>query len=235
MIPLRDDIPSQRKPVISYLILLLNVIIFSVQMSFADGGQGIILLFGAVPGHITGFVGNEQISFFDAYFPAISYMFVHGGFLHIAGNLLFLWVFADNVEDYFGHVQFLVFYLLCGIGALLIQVLFSWSSPVPIVGASGALAGVMGAYFVLYPKAKIVTLVPIVIFIRIIKVPAVVFLGLWILLQFVSASASEEGVAWWAHIGGFFVGIILLYIYRNYITTRKPPKPPEDKIRVLYN
>lgn len=234
MIPLRDNIRSQKTPFVSYTLLIINITIYAIQVSMDDGGSGILNVFGAIPANITGFFNDPTVSFFDAWFPMISYMFVHGGFMHIAGNMVFLWVFADNVEDFFGHVAFLCFYLICGIGALFIQVLFSWSSSGYIVGASGALAGVMGAYLVLYPHAKVKTFVPVFV-VFLVDIPAVVFLGFWILLQFISASSGEEGVAWWAHIGGFFIGIMLLYFYRKYINKGKPPGVESDKFHIIYN
>jgi membrane associated rhomboid family serine protease len=141
-------------------------------------------------------------------------MILHGGFLHFGGNMLYLWIFGDNVEDRLGHGRFLVFYLLCGVAAALAQTMMAPNSPVPMIGASGAIAGVMGAYLVLYPRSKIVTLLPIFFFIQLIEVPAVFFLGVWFLMQFVSgvgsvASAGEPagGVAFWAHVAGFVAGL----------------------------
>ncbi len=144
-------------------------------------------------------------------------MFLHGGWLHLLGNMLFLHIFADNVEDVLGHGRFLLFYLLCGVTSFAAQIVFQPNSMVPNVGASGAIAGVLGAYFLLFPRARVVTLVPLLLFFPIIEVPAFLFLGLWFLIQFLSGAASlghssavSGGTAWWAHIGGFVVGMLLL-------------------------
>ena len=150
-------------------------------------------------------------------------MFLHGGFLHFGGNMLFLWIFGDNVEDRTGHGRFLVFYLLCGIAAALAQVFMNPSSELPMVGASGAIAGVMGAYFVLYPRSKIVTLVPIFFFIQLVEIPAIFFLGVWFLLQFVSGvvsipavgEADAGGPAFWAHVAGFIAGLGGVVVFRR--------------------
>jgi membrane associated rhomboid family serine protease len=150
-------------------------------------------------------------------------MFLHGGFLHFAGNMLYLWIFGDNVEDRMGHGRFLVFYLLCGIAAALAQTIAAPSSVVPMVGASGAIAGVMGAYFVLYPRSRILTLVPIFFFIQIVEVPAIFFLGIWFIMQFLSgvgsiATATGEpagGIAFWAHVAGFAAGIGAVGVFRR--------------------
>jgi membrane associated rhomboid family serine protease len=147
-------------------------------------------------------------------------MFFHGGLLHIAGNMLFLWIFGNNVEDYFGHVKFAIFYLACGIAATLAHILTHPASPVPTIGASGAISGVLGAYFLLFPKARVVTLVPFFLFFYFVEVPAFFFLGIYILLQILyglpslaGGQAAAHGIAWFAHIGGFFAGIMLLFIF----------------------
>jgi membrane associated rhomboid family serine protease len=146
-------------------------------------------------------------------------MFLHGGWMHVIGNMWFLWVFGDNVEDRFGHDKFFLFYVACGLGAGLIHTAFNWGSSVPTVGASGAISGVMGAYFVMFPRSKVVTLVPLIVFWFTVQVPAMFFVGYWILLQFVGGLGamsihSQGGVAWWAHIGGFAVGFLLAKLLR---------------------
>jgi len=150
--------------------------------------------------------------------PFIASMFLHGGWLHLIGNMWYLWIFGDNVEDRLGHVRFLLFYLLCGIGAGIAHTLLNPASRIPSIGASGAIAGVLGAYFVTFPFAKVLTVVPILFFVQILEIPAILVLGLWFLMQFlygtaslaVATSANTGGVAWWAHVGGFLIGIVLL-------------------------
>lgn len=213
MIPLRDTIPSRRIPFVTYALLMVNIGVFVVQLLAPDGGAAMVNAYGLVPARLAGWLLGQGGSLAEALLPLLTYMFLHGGFMHIIGNSLFLWVFGDNVEDHFGHLAFLLFYLLAGVGAIIIQTvlaLVEGGGSVPTIGASGAIAGVMGAYLVLYPRARVLTIVPIFIFIRIMEVPAVLFLGLWIILQFLSAHGGAGGVAWWAHIGGFFVGIALL-------------------------
>jgi membrane associated rhomboid family serine protease len=146
----------------------------------------------------------------SAFVPLLTSMFLHSGVLHIAGNMLFLWIFGDNVEDFYGHFTYLFFYLFCGIGSGLLHVAFNMTSPVPALGASGAISGVMGAYLILYPRSQILTLV----FVFLVPIPAVIILGLWFIMQFMSAfgslgSVASGGVAWWAHVGGFLLGMLL--------------------------
>jgi len=207
MIPLRDVIPSRTTPVVTVSILILNVLAFLYEASMGPAALDAFLsTHGMVP-----------VAF--AWSDVATSMFLHGGWMHLAGNMLALWIFGDNVEDRLGHDRFVIFYLLCGTLASLAHVWADPSSPVPTIGASGAIAGVMGAYFVLYPHSRVITLLPILIFIQIVEVPAVVFLGLWFLLQLVSgvgsqlsATAGEAagGIAFWAHIGGFAVGAVLV-------------------------
>jgi len=143
---------------------------------------------------------------------------MHGGFFHILGNMWFLYIFGDNVEDRLGHFRYLAFYLLCGLASGISHLVLNWTSQIPTIGASGAIAGVMGAYFILYPKAKVLTLVPIFFFIQFVEIPAFLFLGFWILFQFLSAatsSAQAGGIAWWAHVGGFIFGIIFLKLFQR--------------------
>jgi membrane associated rhomboid family serine protease len=220
MIPFRDNIPSRTFPIINILIIVLNVLIFIFELSLSPRAlSGLIASFGVVPAHVYSWPRmHEPVT--DLVVPFFTSMFLHGGWLHLIGNMWYLWIFGDNVEDRLGHFRYLVFYLLCGIGAGLVQTFFSGNSRVPSIGASGAIAGVLGAYVVSYPLAKVLTLVPIFIFIQIIEIPAVIVLGFWFIMQFlsgtaslaVSSSANTGGVAWWAHVGGFIIGIVLLGI-----------------------
>jgi membrane associated rhomboid family serine protease len=210
MIPLRDVIPSRTTPVITIALITANVLVFLYELSLGRELETFIAVFGLIPADFT-------------LMTLVTSMFLHGGLLHVGSNMLYLWIFGDNVEDRMGHGRFLVFYFLCGAAAAVAQTMMQPDSTVPMVGASGAVAGVMGAYFVLYPRSKIVTLVPIFIFIQLIEVPAILFLGLWFLLQFVSglgsmaAAAREEvgGIAFWAHIAGFAAGVAGVFVFRR--------------------
>ena len=211
MIPLRDVIPSRTTPYVTIAIIALNALVFIYQFSLGPGVEEFILYFGLIP------AAFSWVAVFTS-------MFLHGGLLHFGGNMLYLWIFGDNVEDRMGHGRFLVFYLLCGVAAALAQTIAVPDSVVPMVGASGAIAGVMGAYFVLYPRSRIVTLVPIFLFIQIIEVPAIFFLGFWFLLQLLSgvgsiatATGGEPGggIAFWAHAAGFLAGLSGVLVFRR--------------------
>ena len=210
MIPLRDVIPSRSTPFVTIAIVVANAAAFAYQLSLGDRGQAFIFDYGLVPAEFS--------------VPTlVTSMFLHGGLMHVGGNMLYLWIFGDNVEDRMGPARFLVFYLLCGTAAALAQTWMVPSSQVPMVGASGAIAGVMGAYFLMYPRSRIVTLIPIFIFIQLVEVPAVVFLGIWFLIQFVSGvgtAMSPEagitgGVAFWAHVAGFVAGLVAVPVFRR--------------------
>ena len=211
MIPLRDVIPSRTTPYVTISLVVLNVLVFLYQLSLGDYfGQQFVYEFGLVPAMFS--------------WPSVlSSMFLHGGFLHVGGNMLYLWIFGDNVEDRMGHGRFLAFYLLCGVAAALAQTIAAPNSPVPMVGASGAIAGVMGAYFILYPHSRIVTLVTLLFFWQIMEIPAIMFLGVWFLMQFLSGMGSiattshgaTGGIAFWAHIAGFAAGAIGVWIFRR--------------------
>jgi membrane associated rhomboid family serine protease len=210
MIPLRDVIPSRTTPVVTIALVAMNVLVFLYEFSLGPAVNDFVFAFGLVPA--------------DFSWPKVlTSMFLHGGFLHVGGNMLYLWIFGDNVEDRMGHGRFLAFYLLCGLAAALGQTLTSPDSPIPMVGASGAVAGVMGAYFVLYPHSRIITLLPF-IFIQIVEVPAVFFLGIWFVMQFLSGVGSiaaatggqpSGGIAFWAHIAGFAAGVLGVFAFRR--------------------
>ena len=164
-------------------------------------------------GSVARATGSEALPVLTTLFTS---MFLHGGILHLLGNMLFLWVFGASVEDRLGHFPYLMFYLICGLGAGITHILANWGSTVPSIGASGAISGVMGAYIVLFPRSKILTLVPIIIFFFTVRLPAILFLGYWFLIQFVSGfvalgDVDQSGVAWWAHIGGFLLGAFLAW------------------------
>lgn len=218
MIPIRDTIRSETYPIINYVLIALNILAFFVEQSQGRNLNEFIFTYGLVPARYS----MPRIS---AYFttgqqviPFLTFMFMHGGFFHILGNMWFLYIFGDNVEDRLGHFRYLAFYLLCGLASGISHLVLNWTSQIPTIGASGAIAGVMGAYFILYPKAKVLTLVPIFFFIQFVEIPAFLFLGFWILFQFLSAatsSAQAGGIAWWAHVGGFIFGIIFLKLFQR--------------------
>ena len=210
MIPIRDVIPSRTTPFVTFTIIGLNAVMFLWELSLGPDASELVFRFGLIPASFS------WVNVFTS-------MFVHGGLLHFGGNMLYLWIFGDNVEDRMGHGRFLVFYLLCGVAAALAQTITAPDSVIPMVGASGAIAGVMGAYFVLYPKSRIVTLIPIFFFFQVIEVPAILFLGIWFLMQFLSglgsivsvASGSTGGVAFWAHVAGFVAGLSGVVVFRR--------------------
>ncbi len=225
MLPLRDSIPNVHTPVMVRTIIAVNTLFFLVTLQMDPHSLARLFhLLGVVPARFTHpewavWMGYPQ----EGYYSFLTYMFIHGGWLHFLGNMLTLWIFADNIEDIMGPFKFLGFYFLCGLGALFLQFIFSPDSAVPIIGASGAIAGVMGAYFLLYPHSKVVVLIPVVIIPLFIELPALIFLGLWFLMQFFSGVSSQVGVssssggavAWWAHVGGFLLGMFLLRFFKD--------------------
>jgi len=215
-IPLKDTNPSRSYPVVNISLILLNVVVFLYQFTLPPRAFQIFMTsYATVPARIPAFLAGH-VGFETAFLPLLTSMFLHAGFLHIAGNMLFLWIFGDNVEDFFGHLPYLLFYLVCGIGAGLLHILFNWNSSLPALGASGAISGVMGAYLLLYPRERILTLV----FIFLVPIPAVLILGYWFLLQFLAGvnalgTSASGGVAVWAHVGGFLLGMLLTALTRR--------------------
>lgn len=216
MFPIRDAIQSKNYPIVNTAIIGLNVVFYLVELA---QGQDIGLFFfnfGLVPARYTVPQIAADFSLGQQVFSLFSFMFIHGGFLHLFGNMWSLYIFGDNVEDRLGHLRYVLFYLMCGWVSGLSHLVFNVSSRIPTIGASGAIAGVMGAYLILYPNSRILTLIPILIIPYFIEIPAFFFLGVWFLLQFmnvISATggpAETSGIAWWAHIGGFIFGIIFL-------------------------
>lgn len=200
------------------LLVLTNVAVFAYQLSLPPhASDALINSYGLVPHKIQLALAGRRYTLVEAFLPFLTCMFLHGGFLHIIGNMLFLWIFGGNVEDRLGPGAYLIFYLVCGLASGVTQVAFSWGSRVPSIGASGAISGVLGAYIVLYPMSRILTLVPILIIFWTVRLPAFLFIGLWFLLQFLSGLSSLNprlasgagGVAWWAHVGGFLVGALI--------------------------
>lgn len=207
MIPLRDTQPSYTTPYFTIGIILVNIAAFLFELVLDDYSRNeLIAVFGVVPSRF-------QAS------TLLTSIFLHGGWMHLIGNMWFLWIYGDNIEDILGHSKYLVFYLLCGVAAGLVHLVFNAGSRIPTIGASGAIAGVMGAYMAKFPHSKVLTLIPLFIFITTMEIPAVFILAYWFLLQIFSgvgqigySSASSGGVAWFAHIGGFVAGYILIRI-----------------------
>jgi membrane associated rhomboid family serine protease len=216
MIPIKDNIRSRTIPVVNIAIIAGNIYVFTRELlqPNAPALAAFIRQWALVPGHLT-------MSPETAWPTVFSSMFLHGGWLHLVGNMLYLWIFGDNVEDRLGHRRYLLFYLLCGIAAAVTQTALFPSSATPVVGASGAIAGVLGAYFLLYPKARILAAVPIWIFIRFVEIPAIFFLGVWFVIQAfqswgaLAGGATTGGVAWWAHAGGFLAGTLLVFFFKK--------------------
>lgn len=214
MIPLRDTIKSKTTPYVNYALIISCGIVFLYEITLGSNAEAFLWRFGVIPSDVTNAIRGRYISI-PAFIPLITSMFLHGGLFHIGGNMLFLYVFGDNVEDKLGHAAYLVFYLLCGIGAAAVEVFFHPTSQVPLIGASGAIAGVLGAYFILYPRARVLTLIPLIIIFPVVELSAFFFLGFWFIMQFLQGSLSygasaSGGVAWWAHAGGFLFGAALL-------------------------
>ena len=225
MIPIRDDQPRFSTPYVTYFIIALNALVFFFELSVGTQGHraldSLVYQFGVVPRHFeVALAGSPRYDLTGQSLTILTSMFLHGGWLHIIGNMWFLWIFGDNIEDRIGHFLYLVFYLVSGFAASITHILLNSNSNVPTVGASGAIAGVMGAYIVLYPKARVLTLVPLIVFFTFWWLPAWIFLGYWFLLQFLSGAATSiaetssqaGGVAFWAHVGGFLAGIVLIKI-----------------------
>ena len=219
MIPIRDQILSKSYPVVTRGIIGVNVLVFLYQMMQGENVERFIYTYGLVPARYSVPEVAAHFSSGEQVFALFSFMFLHGGFLHIIGNMWFLHIFGDNVEDRMGSTRFLLFYLLCGWASGFAHLWSDWGSTVPTIGASGAIAGVMGAYLILFPKSRIITLIPILFIPYFIEIPAVVFLGIWFLFQFFYASLSGPegggGIAWWAHIGGFVFGMIAVKLFSH--------------------
>ena len=216
MIPLRDENPTQTTPIIVYALITINIVVFWHQLTLGSGLDGFFQLYAVIPQQLSNsFEGIGPSQSVPELVTLITSQFLHGGLMHIGFNMLFLWTFGNNIEDDLGHFKFLIFYLTCGVLAGLTHWFFGMQSVIPTVGASGAIAGVMGAYIIKYPRAQILTLLPLGFFITTVRIPAVFFLGFWFLQQAISSIASlgmpegMAGVAYWAHAGGFVFGAIL--------------------------
>lgn len=216
MIPIRDTIQSKNYPVVNNSLIVINILLYLVELSRGSGLNQFILTYGLVPARYSLPEIGSSFTIGQQVLALFSFMFIHGGFWHLLGNMWSLYIFGDNVEDRLGHARYLIFYILCGLLSGLFHLAVNWTSQVPTIGASGAIAGVMGAYLILYPQSKILTLIPIIIIPYFIEIPALFFLGIWFILQFLGAagsSAQAGGIAWWAHVAGFIAGILLLKLF----------------------
>ncbi len=219
MIPLRDDNPTSITPFVTYAFIAACVLVFLWQMSLGEKGfEAAVLALGVTPATLLGDVRlPPELYLVPPVATVFSSMFLHGGFMHLAGNMLYLWIFGNNVEDSMGHVRFVIFYLLCGVAAVLAQAWPNPDSTIPMIGASGAISGVLGAYLLLFPRAHVLVLIPLGAFSRIVYVPAMFVLGFWFVLQLISTALSDAGqggVAFGAHIGGFVAGMILIPVFK---------------------
>ncbi len=218
MIPLRDEIPTRRVPIVNYVLIAVNVLVYLFQSMLGAEEQALVYEFALIPFQFTSGISLGDIT------DIFTSMFMHAGLAHIGGNMLYLWIFGDNVEDRMGRGRYLIFYLIGGTVASLAHIFTNPASQIPTVGASGAIGAVLGAYLVLYPQSRVLTLIPLGFFIRLSMLPAALVLGLWFVLQFFSGVISlggpdVGGVAFWAHIGGFVAGVVLAKVFA------KPEEP----------
>lgn len=216
MIPIKDENPTERFPIVTIGIIALNALVFLHQLSLGEGSERFVWQMGAIPYELTHLVDTPPRAYAPLPLTLFTAMFTHGGFLHIGGNMLYLWIFGNNVEDSMGRFRFIIFYLVCGLVASLLHIFTNVGSQVPIIGASGAIAGTLGAYILLFPRARVLTLIFFGWFIRLAWIPAAFFLGFWFLLQVINAALAGPamgGVAWFAHIGGFAAGFSLVKLF----------------------
>jgi membrane associated rhomboid family serine protease len=252
MFPLRDENPTEIVPIVTIAIIVLNVLVWLFLQSAGMGMRFLesICAYGAIPGEITGALARgDSVPLGPATcfigglsgWTLLTSMFLHGGWMHLIGNMWFLWVFGNNIEDSMGHLRFVVFYLATGLAAALAHLLTDWGGAVPVVGASGAISGVMGAYLVLYPRVKVDTLIVLVVFIQVVRLPAAAVLGLWFVLQLLQGALGSSvagGVAFWAHVGGFAAGALLIHLLarpklvaakRAHIRLTREELPPSER------
>jgi len=238
MFPLKDNISARTFPYVNISLIVINALFFIYQMSYGPTVDRLIFTLGFIPARFIAQQGENLLNP-AGFLPVFSSMFLHANLVHLLSNMWMLWIFGDNVEDCMGHGRYLFFFLLCGVASVFAQTVSNPQSAIPMIGASGAISGVLGAYFLTYPQARILTLVPIIIFFYIIELPAFFFLGFWFVLQFIQGSLyslnSEQlvggGVAWWAHVGGFAAGVLLLQVFRCKDWQR--PVVPSRRIRRL--
>ncbi len=234
MIPLKDTERSRGRPIVNWILILINLAVFVYELGLTDRGLNVFAVkYGVIPAVITNptAFSPQVLAQTSGIVGLVTSLFIHVGWVHAAGNMLYLFIFGDNVEDLLGHGRYLVFYFIGGITASLAHIISNPTSVVPTVGASGAIAGVLGAYFVNFPRSRILALVPIGFFMPMVEVPSIVFLFLWFITNLFSGVASlgadaQGGVAWWAHIGGFFAGMVLSVLWRRR-RARRPYIDPE--------
>jgi len=218
MIPLRDNVKSRTFPIVNTILIIANVLVFLYELHIGGALRQFIFENGLIPSVVT---SMSSVPFDQRFVPFFTSMFIHGGWLHVIGNMLFLYIFGDNVEDRIGHFKYLGFYLLSGIGAALLQIFMNLRSDIPMIGASGAISGVLGAYLMFFPNARVLTLIPIFIFIQLIYIPASLFIIFWFAIQFISGVSTvgnmqnAGGVAFWAHVGGFVAGLLIAMYFRK--------------------
>ena len=215
MIPLRDDNPTTLYPWVTVVLIGCNLLLYGYELTLGAALESFLFAYGAIPAILlTDARLPDGVAAVPAAVTVFSSMFLHGGLFHVAGNMLYLWIFGNNIEDALGHGRFLLFYLISGVVAVYAHALMDPQSSVPMIGASGAVSGVLGAYLVLFPRVRVLALVPVLFFVQLMRVPAFVMLGFWIVLQllngFLSVGMAGGGVAWFAHVGGFVVGVVLI-------------------------
>lgn len=215
LLPLKDDNPTSSFPFVTIGLILANGLVFyhQITLDFAES-QRFIAQWGAIPYQIIYGKVLHDTPLIPLPLTLFSSMFLHGGFLHLIGNMLYLWIFGNNVEDTLGHFRFFIFYLVCGLFAAVVQIFSALDSTLPMVGASGAIAGILGAYLLLFPGARILTLFFIIIFVKLIRIPAIIILGFWFVIQLLGAGTAATNVAFFAHIGGFISGLILVKVFQ---------------------
>jgi membrane associated rhomboid family serine protease len=222
LLPLKDDNPTSSFPFVTIAIILANGLIFShqIRLDFAES-QRFIFQWGAIPYQITHGEVLHVAPGIPLPLTLFSSMFLHGGFLHLFGNMLYLWIFGNNIEDTLGHFRFFLFYLVCGLFAAAVQIFSAPDLTVPMIGASGAIAGILGAYLLLFPGARVLTLIFIIIFIKLIRIPAIIILGFWFFIQLLGVGTATSNIAFFAHIGGFLAGLILVKLFQPRLSKGK--------------
>jgi len=232
MIPIRDSIPCYHRPVVTWTLIAINVAVFVIMLSMSAGmKQTFVFLYGLVAARYSHPEWAVHMGFSDDhYLSFVTSMFLHAGWMHIIMNMLFMWIFADNIEDRMGRLRFVAFYFLCGLTAAFLQYYFNSDSTVPVIGASGAIAGILGAYFFLYPYARIIIWIPLFFLPIFFEVPAIAFLGFWVIIQLMYVTdtivnQTVADVAWWGHLGGFLMGAVS---YRFFLLDDRPEPGPES-------